>query len=142
MVVVMRDLTEEELKWVSKERFEYCGCESINCPICNIYMPEDEAAPLFEERIAAEIERSKKAEEANQREKAILAKPENERTTDDEIFIFQRNVSRRIAETCVKIVTDCINRDSPLTRYAQAEPDDESKRTIKFRRPVPLGTVE
>ena len=132
----MRDLTEEELKWVSKEQFEYCDCEGIECPICNIYMPEDVAAPLFEARIASAVERSKKAEEANQREKAILAKPESERTREEKSFIQTRELYGKMVESYIR----SINNFKPPLNFDQAKEDAEETAIIKFRRPVPYGS--
>lgn len=124
----MRDLTKEELKWVSKEQIENWIFECIP----NSIDEED-----IEERIALEVEQGKKAEEDNQREKAILAKPENERTHEEKQFIFRRKMINKAIESQMRSFNDYLNRGSLLSGLDQAKPDTESKRTIKFRRPVP-----
>lgn len=136
----MRDLTEEELKWVSKDQLEHCDCEGIECPVCNVYMPENVAAPLFEVLITLEVERRKKAEESNQREKAILAKPENERTHEEKQFIFIREMMNKLAESKARPSNAYLNRSPLLFGFDPAKKNAEETITVSFRRPVPSGS--
>jgi len=126
----VRDLTEEELKWVSKEYIENCHCEEIECAICNTYMPDDIASELIDKRIASEVETSKKREENRLKELAILDKPESERTLEEKSFVTTRALFRKLEESQVKTIERWL---SNVSFFDVAHKSEDS--TVEFKRP-------
>ena len=128
----MRDLTEEELKWVSPEQFKYCDCEEIECPICNTYMPNNVASELIDKLIASEVETSKKREENRLKELAILDKPESERTPEEKSFVTTRALFRKVEESQIKTIERWL---SDVSFFDVAHKSEDSTVEFEFKRP-------